>query len=705
MATEPTAPPPPTVGGERTPFLDWYAARSRRLPTILLAKAGILAIGAIALFWLGRRADPPLDGGSTGYLYFGLLLSLLSIISLGVGLWLQFQTPEQRSQPKTLRMSLLVIGSLIGLTFALMAIVFQVRYLSYLTDWVADGKKEHAAEVILMLFTLVGGLVLGFVSVQLARTEERNDPTLRRVMYGYGTFVNALLLLLILAVVNVVLFYKLPARLDTTKSHFYTLQPEAEKVIESLDQPVRAYLIMFDDDESPLQLYNNMRSLLTNAESVNSKFRSEVISPGLSGNRIRELREKYPIIKNQEGLLLVYGERDEQSEFIPVSEMFGVESPHEMMSRGPMKQTFQGEGKLIEALRGLASDKNKPVIYFTAGHGELSINDLGGADRGIETATRLRDYLVDKRKMEVKTFEFDPIAATPKPIPDDATVVIVAGPTRPFKADEVEVLRQYVNGPKKGKLICLFDGTAEGEDRKIQPTGLEPLLEEHNIQVEPRLLMTLDRQGIFKGATVIVNPELVQIDNRIASRFAGRTYDLLYARPIELVSSDKRNPAYRAEELLLTSPTSESWQLMEDPREFDSEAFFKEMRNPAKRREVLYPSRLVSTAVLVSESAPPTGERTRTPDQPKLAVYGSSISLRDSVASRRPTDTRFFELIATTVNWLRARPDDVPIEPKEYTFYTLDKSTSGVRLVFIPPFLMGLVIIGMGLGVWLVRRR
>ena len=54
-----------------------------------------------------------------------------------------------------------------------------------------------------------------------------------------------------LVIANVVIAMRMPNKLDTTNTGFYTLNPQTKQLIEGLDQPIRAYAIFQDGDRSP----------------------------------------------------------------------------------------------------------------------------------------------------------------------------------------------------------------------------------------------------------------------------------------------------------------------------------------------------------------------------------------------------------------------------------------------------------------------
>src|SRR5205823_235948 len=65
-----------------------------------------------------------------------------------------------------------------------------------------DDKRDDLWKMLVALVVLLAGLAVMFVGLQAARSEERSNPALRRLVFGYNSALGGLLLLILLAVVN-----------------------------------------------------------------------------------------------------------------------------------------------------------------------------------------------------------------------------------------------------------------------------------------------------------------------------------------------------------------------------------------------------------------------------------------------------------------------------------------------------------------------
>ncbi len=99
---------------------------------------------------------------------------------------------------------------------------------------------------------------------------------------------------------------------------------------------------------------------------------------------------------------------------------------------------------LIKAVTGQARK-----VYFTQGHGE---KDLASSERtGYST-------LAEAMKRDNYTFD-SLVMITQKAVPDDATILVIAGPSTDFFPPEIELLNAYV--AKGGKVMVLLDPPAK----------------------------------------------------------------------------------------------------------------------------------------------------------------------------------------------------------------------------------------------------
>jgi ABC-type uncharacterized transport system involved in gliding motility auxiliary subunit len=105
--------------------------------------------------------------------------------------------------------------------------------------------------------------------------------------------------------------------------------------------------------------------------------------------------------------------------------------------------SYADESELTKALIRLLSPE-KRAVYFLQGHGEP----------GFDSSTGQLSYETAKTTLESKNYTVEALnLLSTKGIPEDASVIVIAGPQKPLTKDEVDQLKKYVEAG--GSLIVM----------------------------------------------------------------------------------------------------------------------------------------------------------------------------------------------------------------------------------------------------------
>ena len=200
-------------------------------------------------------------------------------------------------------------------------------------------------------------------------------------------------------------------RLDLTPERRFTLSDHARKVLDTLDRDVQVVAFLRSDDPRNAEV----EDLLTRVGNVSRHVRYSVVDV----NRNPAVARQYGV--DNYGSLVVESDGRRRD----------FANPREDL--------------LMEAILQVTRPSRK-VVYFVTGHGE---DDPQNTDRqnGYSTAAAaLRSEFYDVRRLSL-------LGAAP--VPDDADVVIIAGPHADLLTAELLKLSAYVeNG---GHLLFLLD--------------------------------------------------------------------------------------------------------------------------------------------------------------------------------------------------------------------------------------------------------
>jgi hypothetical protein len=630
----------------------------------------------------------------------------LALIFMGAGVWyLLSEETGAWSAADATRLIVLTIGGLCGLVTVLL-IGLALPYFEWWNIFIGgvESWRKEWWRIGVTMLALFGGLALMFASLQLARADERSSPGLRRLLYGYNAVLTGLLVLAILTVLNVLTYVPLPAwgsffskPSDWTASSLFTLSPASKNLLAGIDQPLRIYVLLTKRDP----FYNEVENLMGNCRAVNRRMEIEYVPPDLRRATAQELIRKYALTESM-GILVVYTkEGREEHEFIPRDDLGTADRT------SPDKFSFKGEDELMKKLRLLTEGKSRATVYFAQGDGELDLNDSNAAapDRGISV---LRERL-ERANYQVK--ELLLTSPTLDKIPEDAAIVVIARPSRPLTSKALNALRSYMNpagrDAKKGKLVVLFD-VVTGRDQNFVQTGLESLVQEFNVRVNnDRILVLRDNPSQI---ITLANPNA---RNSLAEAFANEPpYFFAEARSLDILPSQPNSPfnPYTAEVLFLAAERNtllETPPLHADPVSY-LEDLLKNHQNELEAMLTKKPPAVAITVTQPKEPDPAADVHARMrgmKQEPRLVVFGDASWVANQGVSRQNSGR--FELFVSILNWLRESPEIGKMaDEKERKFFTLGTTPEGfVRLEWLPGFLICLTIIGLGGGIWIVRRR
>jgi hypothetical protein len=642
----------------------------------------------------------------TEFLLISILTGALALLFLVIGVMVR-HTPgtagEGPAVHELVRVYLLILGGVTGLLIALMGLALHYYWWSDLTDWLRLGNRDKAWHVLVALMVLLAGLAVMFVSLQVVRSEERTSAVLRRLVYGYNAVLTGLLLLLILTVVNVLVGLKFTGVIDATQSGQFTLSERTTNILKGLSQPVHIYVIWPTDDE----YLDQIKSVLGNFEDVAPRVTVEYLSPVHNRTAIAELNRKFNRkIEERIGVLVVQGEeKAENATFLKPTDIFSEEG---FGASAQMK--FRGEDKFVSTLAGASANQAKVVVYVTQGAGEPDLNDVNQRepDKGLGT---LKDRLNQRGNLEVRPLKLNP--ADPK-VPDDCKVLIVANPKSPVPIPLEREIRNYLERPASvdrpaGKAIFLLDVAPPGDQKMIPPTGLEALLGDYGVEVTNTQIISAVPEGGGVAAMEVglleVNESLVRSGNELARAFANRQLILPSVRVVRPMPMG-RDPSKRAEPLLVTGEGNLVWA-EGDPQANLTQKLRMVLSNSGEAKRIVSETAL-SGAVIVTESAPvpPMPGSPPPAAKPRLVVFGDTTFLTNPYASERNPrpNVSFF---ASTIDWLAERSSSIGVESKALPTFALDPSAAerSARMYFLPLVLSLVGILGLGAGVWVVRRR
>jgi hypothetical protein len=682
MATQPTT--------TRSIFDDW-ASHLQQIGVGLLAVGGGFALLCLVIGYYQDWAYLPL-------FTWGMVTAAV-VVAAGLFCVLP-DLQGSLSRGEALRAAVLGVLSGVGLAAAVAGLLLPfVQYREQLggdlQTWRANSKY-----LAVCAGAFVGGLVLMFAGLSLGRSYERTVPALRRLMYGYNAVFSTLLLAAILGILNVLVYspvwpfkYLNGQPIDWTAGSVYSLKPDNKELLKQLKEPVQIYVIMPTRDPA----YQDALTLVRNCRDVNPQISWETLSPQLSDDKIKQLSKRYQL-QNPQGLVVVAGvEPDTRARLIPERELLNVYTDQfgrpVADENGDPKYYFTGENALMKTLQQLVFNAKPVKVYFTQGNGELTL----GRAPDPELSIGLLQRNLDNTAFVVAPLPFGK-ADAPKGVPEDANIVVVAGPTQQLSADATSALRDFVD-KRSGKLLVLL-GPNDPEPRGgMKQTGLEDLL--RNYQVEVGNDRVLYAEPSFTDGRIRSAPELLRVQasydstNPVAKTFRDEHREFIFdqARTVGKLSEPSAAGPLTVDELIVTNPEYLPWAdrtLTEDTGRLAAA-----LRANNQLYKSVAPAKPLPLAVAVSDGK-----------TPHIVAVGCSAFASDAWIGASTLGMNNFRLFRALLSWLVDRPElKIQIDDKPPTYALSLTSDRRWLLQMVPGLLMMLGVVTLGGAVWVVRRR
>ena len=486
----------------------------------------------------------------------------------------------------------------------------------------------------------VGALLLivaGVRSIESLRERIASGGARRAGRYGSSAILSTILAVAILWMLGF-LATRYPVRFDWSEQRVHSLSDQTTRLLAGLDADVKALALFAALDAGPV------REILGRYAYASPRFTFEFADP----SERPDLLEKHQISEEQLGRGLVKLTLGEQSTML----------------------SDVSEENLTNALVKLTRTTQK-TVYFLEGHNERALaGEPGTAKEGF---SRAADALRNER------YRVEPLLlASTGEVPDDAAVVIVAGPTRPLLPEEHAALARFV--ARGGALLVMLDPRAKTD-----------------------LVDDLRGWGVALGDDVLVDRKLA-LFGRATSPFASRydtahpiTKDLRETTLFHVARSVRALPDAKGAFTELVFTGDSSWA------ETDLDRFYAEAVAELGENDLKGPVAIaVAGTVDLAAGAPPPAEGAKAPQPARLVVFGDS-----DFASNEMIDAYLNkDLFLNAVNWLVGDVEAISIRPnvsRASRFQLSQQQFTTIRSLslFVLPQALGII----GVLVWWSRRR
>jgi ABC-type uncharacterized transport system involved in gliding motility auxiliary subunit len=479
------------------------------------------------------------------------------------------------------------------------------------------------------LIVSAGLIILGLAVYAIMEPDRvRRFFTGRQARYGSNALVMTIAFLGILIVGNVLAYQNPVPIADLTEDKTNTLSPELTRALKTIPQKVTA--TAFFSQNSPT---DTAQKLLNNIKTnSNGKFDYTFVNP----------------------------DRDPQA-----AQQAGITGDGKiLLQMGDRKEIVAGasESEILKGMLRLLNPGNN-VVYFLTGHGEKDVEQGAGQT----SMTRAKSTLESKNYV-VKTLN---LLAENK-IPDDASTMVIAGPVKPVSADEVKLLKAYLD--KGGSLIVMEDPSALTQFGNESDPLADMLSKDWGITFNNDVVIDLNSPQPTTAAAAYYDrshPVTVNMNNLVA--FFPFTRSLKVASSVENVTLTP-----------LVQTNERSW----------GETDFESLKTGGQVG--LDPGEAQGPLTLVV-----AGENSTT--KGRVVVFGTSSFAVDQIFDAYGNGDMF----VNSVDWSAQKENLTNITPKTPTERTfkIPGQFQWIAILLGSVFIIpGLVVLG-GVSTWLSRRR
>jgi ABC-type uncharacterized transport system involved in gliding motility auxiliary subunit len=325
------------------------------------------------------------------------------------------------------------------------------------------------------------------------------------------------------------------------------------------------------------------------------------------------------------------------------------------------------EKELTNAIIKVTREANK-VVYFVEGHGEARTED-----------TEQVGYSYVKNALEEANYDVQTVfLAQQGKVPEDCSLLVVAGAQKEFLPNEVDIIRTYID--QGGKVFLLFDPGVH--------TALEDMLRIWGIEVGNDVVVDVSGIGQLFGIGSVGVPIAAQYGTHpITEKHKG----IMTFYPLARSVSFQKGGRKELEGTELAKTSSSSWA------ESDLEVLkgrAEAKKDPNEKRGPI--SLSVAVRVGIGEEGPSDEKGAR------LVVFGDS----DFAKNRYFPQQGNGDLFLNCISWLAEEEELISIRPKQPGFNPLSLTRAQGRNIFIfSVILLPLGVLVAGTVVYVKRRR
>jgi len=463
----------------------------------------------------------------------------------------------------------------------------------------------------------------------------------RQTRYGTLAATSILVVLGILIAINYIGKVQ-NKRWDLTANKQFSLSDQSRNMLAKLDSPLQVQVFAQEPE------FGRYQDKLKEYEYASKKVTAEFIDP-----------DKKPSIAKQ-NQIQQYG-----------TIVFSYKGRTERVTSDTEQDITNG---IIKVVSG-----QQRKVYFTSGHGE---KDTTSSERdgynAIAAALGRENYALEKL-----------VLAQQGAVPDDASIVVVAGPRTDFFAPEVEALKKYLD--KSGKLLLELDPPDKADSPPL--TSLIALSHDWGIQIGNNVVVDVSGMGRLIGTDASVPVAATYPSHPITARFTFMTaYPL--AREASPISGGVNGHVAQT----FVESSARSWAETDIKELLGSGKVSLDEAKGDKKGPVALASAVSASAIPATPPKP--GDDGPKPETRVVVMGDSDFAANAGLGIQGNRD-----LFMNTIGWLSQQENLISIRPKEADDRRITlTATQQANITWLSLLIIPGLVFGTGVYTWWRRR-
>ncbi|MBP3360371.1 MAG: GldG family protein [Clostridia bacterium] len=331
------------------------------------------------------------------------------------------------------------------------------------------------------------------------------------------TIVAVLVCVVLLNLVVGIIAEKKPMKIDLTREGVYEFSEQTKEITKGLTSDIEVYALYPEDISNEYASY--VREYLAKYQTLSDKFHVTYVDPYNDPTFVKKFEANGDSV-------------DVGSVIVTCGDKFRVISFNELYSSNQYTNSvsIDMEKKMTAAIMNVTGTGSQIKVYFTEGHDEYSCSNL-------------------KSLFEGEGYTCEPLNLGMSEVPEDASILVIADPSKDFTAEEINAIDVYAD--KAGQIMLFM------QPGKDIPAHLAEYISDWGVTIENDYIIESDPNHAYRSQYGGSVPAPIMQQHDITENLSAQK--LNFMSPMTRSITVRDNNVYHAQHDVLLKTTESSW--------------------------------------------------------------------------------------------------------------------------------------------------